>query len=225
MNRSFWLAAVAAVIAMPTAAQAEDADGLQAGDKLFRVRAIWVTPQESSSSIMSAFPGEKVKVSDSVMPEIDFTYMATDHLGFELIAATTKHKASGKTGTTGSIGKLASTWVLPPTLTAQYHFNPAGKVRPYVGVGVNYTIFYSENASDGLEAAVGPTKVSMSSSFGPAVQAGVDVAVGKNTFVNLDVKWIDMDTTAKLRTTAIGTQKVKVHIDPLIVGAGFGWRF
>lgn len=225
MNRNFWLAAVAAVIAIPTAAQAQDADGLKAGDKLFRVRAIWVTPQESSSGIAPTFPTEKVKVSDSVMPEIDFTYMATDHLGFELIAATTKHKASGKTGTTGSIGKLASTWVLPPTLTAQYHFNPAGKVRPYVGVGLNYTIFYNEKASDGLEGAVGPTKVSMSDSFGPAVQAGVDFAVGKNSFVNLDVKWVDMDTTAKLRTTAIGTQKVKVHIDPLIIGAGFGWRF
>lgn len=225
MNRNFWLAAAAAVIAIPSAAQAQDAEGIKAGDKLFRVRAIWVAPQEDSSGINPTFPGEKVKVSSSVMPEIDFTYMATDHIGFELIAATTKHKASGKTGTTGSIGKLASTWVLPPTLTAQYHFNPAGKVRPYVGVGVNYTIFYSEDASSGLEDAVGPTKVSMSNSFGPAIQAGVDVAVSKNMFVNFDVKWVDMDTTAKLRTTAIGTQKVKVHIDPLIVGAGIGWRF
>lgn len=224
MKWSFWLAAAAA-IAVPAAAEAQESNGIKAGDKLVRVRAIWVAPQEDSSGINPTFPGEKVKVSNSVTPEIDFTYMVTDNIGVELIAATSKHKASGKSGTTGSIGKLASTWVLPPTLTAQYHFNPAGKVRPYVGAGVNYTIFYSEDASGGLESAVGPTKVSMSSSFGPAVQAGVDVAVGKNSFVNFDVKWIDMDTTATLRTTAIGTQKVKVHIDPLIVGAGFGWRF
>ena len=170
MKRSFWLAATAAVIAMPTVAQAQDADGIKAGDKLFRVRAIWVAPLDSSGGINPTFPDEEVKVDSSVMPEVDFTYMATDHLGFELIAATTKHRASGKSGTTGSIGKLASTWVLPPTLTAQYHFNPAGKVRPYVGVGVNYTIFYSEDASGGLESAVGPTKVSLSNSFGPAVQ-------------------------------------------------------
>ncbi|MBN8930529.1 MAG: OmpW family protein, partial [Rhizobium pusense] len=51
--------------------------------------------------------------------------------------------------------KLASTWVLPPTLTAQYHFNPKGAVRPYVGAGINYTIFWNEKASDGLQAAVG----------------------------------------------------------------------
>ena len=36
-----------------------------------------------------------------------------------LIAATTRHTASGITGTTGSIGKLAKMSVLPPTLTVQ----------------------------------------------------------------------------------------------------------
>jgi outer membrane protein len=41
---------------------------------------------------------------------------------------------------------LASTWVLPPTLTMQYHLAPEGKIRPYLGAGLNYTIFYSEKA-------------------------------------------------------------------------------
>ena len=151
--------------------------------------------------------------------------MVTDHIGFELIAATTKHKVSGKSGTLGSIGKLASTWVLPPTLTAQYHFLPEGRIRPYVGAGINYSLFYKEKASDGLEDAVGDTDVDLSDSFGPAVQAGVDIDVGRNLFLNVDVKWIDMDTTAKLHTEAIGRQKVKVHLDPLVFGVGIGTRF
>jgi len=213
------LLAAAAAIVLPQAAQAK------AGDVLVRARAILVTPQERSGSVLPTFPGEKVKVSDSWAPEVDFTYMATDHVGFELIAATTKHHASGKTGTTGSIGKLASTWVLPPTLTAQYHFNPAGHVRPYVGAGVNYTIFYSEKASSGLKAAVGPTKVNMKNSLGPAIQAGVDFDIGKNIFLNLDAKWIQIDTTARLDTTALGTEKVKVHLDPLVIGIGIGTKF
>lgn len=213
------LLAAAAAIVLPQAAQAK------AGDVLVRARAILVTPQERSGSVLPTFPGEKVKVSDSWAPEVDFTYMATDHVGFELIAATTKHHASGKTGTTGSIGKLASTWVLPPTLTAQYHFNPAGHVRPYVGAGVNYTIFYSEKASSGLKAAVGPTKVNMKNSLGPAIQAGVDFDIGKNVFLNLDAKWIQIDTTARLDTTALGTEKVKVHLDPLVIGIGIGTKF
>ena len=213
------LLAAAAAIGLPQAAQAK------AGDVLVRARAILVAPQERSGSVLPTFPGEKVKVSDSWAPEVDFTYMATDSLGFELIAATTKHHASGKTGTTGSIGKLASTWVLPPTLTAQYHFNPEGHVRPYIGAGVNYTIFYSEKASSGLEAAVGPTKVNLKNSLGPAIQVGVDFDIGKNVFLNVDAKWIQIDTTARLDTTALGTEKVKVHLDPLVIGIGIGTRF
>ncbi len=196
----------------------------KAGDAYVRVRGILVMPTESSSGIVPAFPTEQVAVSNSVMPEIDFSYMATDHLGFELIAATTKHHASGKTGTTGGIGKLASTWVLPPTLTAQYHFSPEAKVRPYVGAGVNYTLFYSEKASAGLEAAVGPTRVKMKSSLGWAAQAGIDFDLNEKTFLNFDVKYVDMSTKARLATTAIGTQQVKIKINPIIVGVGVGFR-
>lgn len=195
------------------------------GDVLIRVRAIDVIPNEDSGSILPAFPGEGVSVNDSFAPEIDFTYMATDHFGLELIAATTKHHASGVSGTTGGLGRLASTWVLPPTLTAQYHFVPEGKVRPYVGAGVNYTIFYNEKASDALTAAVGPTTVSLSDSFGWAAQAGVDIELTEKIFLNLDVKYIDIDTTATLNTTAAGTQKVRINLDPLVVGVGVGMKF
>lgn len=195
------------------------------GDFLVRARAIMVAPNERSSGITPTFPAEKVGINNSIMPEVDFTYMVSDHIGAELILATTKHDASGRTGTTGAIGKLASTWVLPPTLTLQYHFAPNAAIRPYVGAGVNYTIFYSEKASKGLEAAVGDTGVRMKSSFGYAVQAGVDVPLSERIFLNLDLKYIDMDTTARLATTAIGTQKVRVHLDPIVLGIGVGMRF
>jgi outer membrane protein len=149
--------------------------------------------------------------------------MATDHIGAELIVATTKHKATGR-GSIAAIDTVASTWVLPPTLTLQYHLAPTGKIRPYVGAGVNYTVFYAENASDALEGALGSTKVRMSDSAGYALQAGVDVDIGPRTFLNVDVKYIDIDTTARL-TTAAGTNRVRVSIDPLVIGVGVGMRF
>jgi outer membrane protein len=195
------------------------------GDVLVRLRAIMVAPNEKSGSVLPAFPGEKTKVNNSVMPEIDVTYMATDHVGVELIAATTKHNASGISGTTGSLGKLASTWVLPPTLTLQYHFMPEGHVRPYVGAGINYTLFYAEKPSSALEAAVGTTKVHMSDSVGLAGQAGVDIDLNDRLFLNLDVKYIDIDTKARLATTAVGVQRVKLSLDPLVFGVGVGMRF
>ena len=211
------VALAAAGLAQPAAAEA--------GDVLVRGRVVVVAPQEESGGVQPAFPSEEVKVSTSWAPEVDVTYMVSDNIGLELIAATTKHRVGGKTGTTGSIGRLASTWVLPPTLTAQYHFNPKGKVRPYLGAGVNYSLFYSEKASDALEDAVGETKVRLSSSIGPAVQAGVDFALSERVFLNLDVKWIDIDTKARLSTAAAGVQRVKVHLDPLVFGVGIGTRF
>lgn len=195
------------------------------GDILVRLRGIMVAPNEKSGSILPAFPGEKAKVDNSVMPEVDVTYMATDHIGFELIAATTKHTASGVSGTTGGIGKLASTWVLPPTLTVQYHPIVDGHVRPYVGAGINYTLFYSEKASSGLQDAVGKTSVHMSDSVGWAAQAGVDIDLNEKMFLNFDVKYLDIDTTPRLSTTAAGVQRVKLNLDPLVFGVGVGMRF
>jgi outer membrane protein len=211
------LAATALVASQPAHAEA--------GDVLVRLRAIVVAPNEDSSGILPAFPAETASVNDSVTPEIDVTYMATDHIGFELIAATSRHSASGVTGTTGNIGRLSSTWVLPPTLTVQFHPIPDGPVRPYVGAGVNYTLFYAEDASDRLEAAVGQTRVSMSDSFGWAAQAGVDIDIGRNLFLNVDVKYIDIDTTATLRTANAGTQRVRMSLDPFVFGVGIGTRF
>ncbi|WP_267395121.1 MULTISPECIES: OmpW family outer membrane protein [unclassified Sphingomonas] len=225
------LTLAAAATAVPASAQtdvqaapAAERVGIRAGDVLLRARAILVAPNEHSGSVLPAFPGERVKVDDSAMPEVDATYMATNNVGFELIASTTKHSASGITGTTGGIGKLASTWVLPPTLTAQYHFAPGKHIRPYVGAGINYTIFWNEKASDGLEAAVGRTRVHMDDSFGWAAQAGIDVDITPKVFLNLDLKYIDIDTKVRLDTTSAGTQRVKLGLDPLVFGAGLGIR-
>jgi outer membrane protein len=182
-----------------------------------------VSPNESSGPVQPSFPGATVGVSNSFAPEIDFTYMATDHIGAELIVATTKHTISGR-GALEGVGDLATTWVLPPTLTLQYHFVPEAKVRPYVGAGINWSIFYSDNASDQLEAAVGPTNVTLSNSVGYALQAGVDFDISEKVFLNVDVKYIDMNTTATLTSGAL-VNRVAVDINPLVFGVGLGMRF
>lgn len=196
----------------------------EAGDTFIRVRGIMVAPNEDSTGIAPAFPTETVSVDNAIAPEVDITHMLTNNVGVELIAATTKHDVSGTAGTTGTIGKLASTWVLPPTLTLQYHFAPEAKVRPYVGAGVNWTLFYKEKASNGLEAAVGQTNVNLSSSFGWAAQAGIDIDLNEKMFLNLDIKYIDLDTNARLRTTAAGIQRVGVDINPFVFGVGVGFK-
>jgi outer membrane protein len=162
-------------------------------------------------------------VNTVVVPELDFTYMATNNIGFELILATSKHNISG-TGSLEPVGPLATTWVLPPTLTAQYHFAPAAKIRPYVGVGINWTIYYSSGASDELVSAVGATNVDLSNSVGVALQGGIDIDLSPKVFLNFDIKYITMGTNATL-TTGTLVNTVDVDINPLVFGFGIGTRF
>jgi outer membrane protein len=195
----------------------------KAGDVLIRVRAIAVIPNESSGPVLPTFPGGSVGVGNSVMPEIDFTYMATDHIGLELIAATTRHGLSGQ-GSLSGLPDLGHTWVLPPTLTLQYHFMPEAKIRPYVGAGINYTLFYGEGTSSELDAAIGASNLDLSNSFGWAAQAGVDFDLNEKMFLNLDIKYIDMSTTARVTTGAL-VNSVDVKINPIVIGVGIGMKF
>ncbi|MDR5801791.1 OmpW family outer membrane protein [Caballeronia sp. LZ001] len=181
--------------------------GIHAGDVLVRLRAISIEPQVSAGGALGTL---NTNVNNSIVPELDFTYMIRDDIGVELILATSRHQV------TSSIGGLGGVGVLPPTLLLQYHFNHAGRVRPYVGAGINYTLFYN----DKLKA--GDADVSIKhSSFGPALQAGVDVQVAKNLFVNADVKKIWMRTSASAGGVDLGSLK----IDPWVFGVGVGMKF
>lgn len=215
--------AAAGLLASTASAQAQDNAGIAAGDWLVRLRGIVVAPNESSGGITPSIPTGKVGVGNAVMPEVDFTYMATDNIGAELIVSSTRHDLQGREAIS-ALGKVGHTWVLPPTLTLQYHFLPKSAVRPYVGAGVNYTTFYSAKTSDSLNKALGKTSLSLKDSVGYALQAGVDIDLNKKFFLNLDVKYIDMSTTARLDTG--GTiNHTKVDINPLVFGFGVGTRF
>ncbi len=209
--------AALAVLASAVPAYAEK------GDWIVRVRAIMVAPNEKTGPVQPSFPTANTSVENSYAPELDFTYMATKHIGAELILATTKHHVTGQ-GPLAGVGKLAGTWVLPPTLTLQYHLLPDAHVRPYVGAGINYTIFYNEKASAALNNAIGKTDVGLKDSVGYAFQAGLDFDLTRRVFANIDVKYIDIDTTARLTTGSL-VNRERVHLDPLVVGVGLGMRF
>ncbi len=110
---------------------------------------------------------------------------------------------------------LGQVWVLPPTVTLQYHFMPDHPiVRPYLGAGVNYTVFWKEDSPD--------FDMGYDDSFGFALQAGVDIPVNEDWFVNLDVKRLFLDTSVDIGNGAVTAD---VDLDPWVFGAGFGTRF
>ena len=203
------------------AALASSAAMAAQGDILARFRVINVNPDVKTTGLLAS--PLSAGVQDDTIPELDFTYMITNNVGAELILGTSRHSVTANRtalgGGNGSIGKVS---VLPPTLTLQYHFNPEGAIRPYVGAGLNYTRFYR---AGGLSTEVGGVSIKKNS-FGPALQVGMDVPVAKNVFLNVDLKKIWIDTKASGNSGAInGVSLGKLEINPLVFGVGVGMKF
>jgi outer membrane protein len=214
----------AIALAAITAAGTTPAWALDAGDWLARIRGIWVEPIDSSSGISPDLPTAHIGVDSAPTGEADFTYMFTENIGAELILAVPVHDLKGEDAI-ASLGKIGDSYLLPPVLSLQYHFMPKNWIRPYVGIGVNYTIFFGEDASHSLETALGgPTDISIDNSLGVAGQAGVDIDITNDIFVNFDVKYVQMEPDVTIRTGST-IRHAQVDIDPVIVGIGVGTHF
>jgi outer membrane protein len=181
------------------------ANAFEPGDWLVRVGASYVNPASDNHDVVS--------VESATSATINFSYMMSDVWALEVLAAYPfKHDLELHDGT-----KVGSTKLLPPTFSLQYHFMPTEQFQPYVGVGINYTNFSSEKTQGPMEG----TDLDLGNSWGLAGQMGFDVMFNDNWFFNLDVRYIDIDTKAKLDGVSLGT----VEIDPWIFGGHIGFRF
>jgi outer membrane protein len=158
----------AAILLAALISSAGPSAALEAGDWLLRGRLIGILPTGDGSGIQSDLTTTSLEAENVIVPELDVTYMVTDNIGLELIAATSPHKIDAE-GALAGLGTVADIWLLPPTLLAQYHFMPKSDIRPYVGAGVNFTVTYGEHATGSLEGALGPTDVNLGNSLGFAL--------------------------------------------------------
>lgn len=180
-----------------------------------RIRGLAVVPDEEATITPV---GGTVEVSTTYVPELDITYFFHPHVAVELILATTKHDVTAVGTTVGDVD-AGSVWLLPPTLTLQYHPLAEGMVRPYIGAGVNFTVFYNEETPGGVI-----TEASYDNAFGFALQAGIDLALGDygRWLVNADLKKIFLSTDATFNDNTI---QADVTLDPWLFGLGVGYRF
>ena len=218
------LLASAAWAATGAAAHAED------NPWMLRARVVGVLPDAGGTLKAggATLPGD-VDIADQYVPEFDITYFFNKHIAAELILAVTPHDVKAVNVTvpgalTDATVDLGDVWLLPPTLTVQYHFTEMGQFKPYVGAGVNATMFFNEDEGPVADG------ISYDSSFGPALQSGFDYDLdgepGGWAF-NADIKkiWINTDVTVNFTTALGATVNADVDIDPLVVGLGFGYKF
>jgi outer membrane protein len=154
-----------------------------------------------------------IEVSDGAAVTFAATYMLDSHWGIEAFAALPVSHDIALSGQmpVGTIDQI------PPTVSVQYYFyDPNGRVRAYVGAGLNYTVFFNERTRGALAGA----DLSLDSSIGPSVQFGLDFDLSQAWLVALDARWFDIDSKARLDGASIG----RIELDPYAVGLFIGRR-
>ncbi|WP_050928093.1 OmpW/AlkL family protein [Aestuariivita boseongensis] len=186
------------LLAVPAFAQSQ-------GDWTFGVGAAYVNPK-SNNGTLATLPAT---VDSNTQLSLTFEYFIRDNLGIELLAATPfKHNV-----TLGGATYAGNVRHLPPTLSLNYHFPTGGNIKPFVGIGVNYTTFFDETSPLGV--------LKLDDSVGVAVQLGVDFAVSDRGSVRVNARWIDIESDVTLNGAPIGT----ADIDPVVLGISYVHRF
>lgn len=196
--KTLFLALVAAgSLAAPAWAQS-------AGDMTLGFGVGYVNPKSDNGTVA----GGATEIGDNTRPTFTFEYFIRDNIGIELLAALPfKHDiyvGGAKAGVTKH---------LPPTVSVNYHFPTGGAIKPFVGVGVNYTTFFEDTSPLG--------KLDIEDSWGLAAHLGMDYAISEKGAVRFDVRYIDIDSDVKLNGAKVG----KVEIDPLVVGVSYVMKF
>ena len=168
-----------------------------------------VNPKSGNGSLAAgAFEAD---VGSDWRPTVTAEYFFTPNLGLEVLASLPFDHDIELNGV-----KAGSTKHLPPTFTLQYHFD-GEKISPFIGAGVNYTLFFDQSTTGPLAG----TELDLSNSWGLAAHAGVDFRLAENRALRVDVRWIDIDTDVSVDGTDVGT----VNIDPLVYGVAYVWNF
>lgn len=173
---------------------------------MIRTRALAVLPNESFTPRL---PGAvyDVSVSSDWVVGADLSYRVTRLFAAELALATSGHDVALTAGSEGSLRMVY------PMLLLQLHPLRHPRLDPYLGGGGNLTYVYDHSGT--------LRRFDFSTSAGWVAQAGCDVSIGERLSLNLDIKYLSMATDLSRG----GAMAVTVRVDPVLVGAGLGYRF
>jgi outer membrane protein len=200
-STSLLAAALLAATAVPAAHAADD-------NWVVRFGASGVVPKSDNGDLA----GMQANVSGDLKPTASLEYLFTRNWGLELLAAVPFQHNVRLNGV-----EAAKTRELPPILGVNYHFMPDSVVSPFVGAGVNYTLFYDTHGVGPLQDA----RVKIDNSWGAAAHAGFDYNFAPNWMFTADVRWVDIASDVHVNGSNVG----HATINPLVYGLSFGYRF
>lgn len=198
------------------------------GDFIVRAGLANVSPDDASSNVIVGNDlGFGLAVDRDTQLGLNFAYFLTDQLNIEVLASTpfthdVNFAVADPLGTGNQLGEVSH---LPPTVTLNYYFNDsASPFQPYIGAGLNYTIFF-EDKFTGANGNAGLNDLSLDNSWGVAATVGLDYMVNDKWFVNGSIRWIDIDTEADFNLNGTSGRVEDIEIDPYVYTLSIGYLF
>jgi outer membrane protein len=222
------IAAAALLCALPAAA--DD----QIYDNSFRLGSLAVFYHTSAQDLEGPYvpAGVNFKAKDLETLYVGLVRRVSSDFDVELaLGYPPLSKVEGRgPATVGSVpynGEIVSSarW-LSPTFFVEYKFLPeSSKLRPYIGVGVNYTAFYDrESTAQGNAGLGGPTRLSLTSSLGPAgtVGLGYNVSGHWHLYTSYSISRVDTNITADT-DGIVRTTRIKFGPQTWVVSGGYSF--
>lgn len=222
--------AVAGSVAVALITSPGEAFAHTKGELILRAGLTTVAPNDDSGKVATEFldlgaTNMEVGVDSNTQLGLNVALMMTDNWAVELLAATPfTHDINLEKSQLGlGDGKLAEVTQLPPTVSALYYFNTQAQLKPYVGLGLNYTLFFNEDFTSAREVQ-GFSDLDLDSSFGLSAQVGFDYQINANWLFNASIRYIDINTEANFKVGGL-TSSVKVDVDPYVYSLTLGYKF
>lgn len=220
--------------ALAPALAADNTGGEPVRKNSIRLGYYFVTYNVKGSDLSGPFtpPGLRSDLKDVQTPYMAYVRRWTPHLHTELAfgvppKTTAVAKGPAFLGSVPFNGQevLTARWISPTLLFNWVFRDESAALRPYVGVGVNYTRFVERRATPSGEAITGgPTSVDLSSSTGFAATAGISYHIqgAWNVYASYSIS----NVSSNLRTTTAGIVRTS-HIDfnPRAIVVSVGYSF
>ncbi len=182
------------------------------------------------------FGGDHLSLETVLGVPFTVKFRATGTLANESIAP----MALGIPTGVGPLGpELGEAKAAPPMLTLVYNVLPHARVQPFFGVGAAVLFAFNAKVTNPMLTEVSQPEMSIAPAPGMVFQAGLEAKLFKGLYARLDVKFIAfMLAKAEVHhvqvrtpelplfdTVEVGTAKMSVWVNPLIIQGGLGIDF